>query len=174
MTLQRAIVFAKQRHFSFVALRVFWKVQQTSLVRWKAPQNSPFTGQCKSPSLWPLLSRRALTCEGGNSGALSHRERKTPVTCTFQNSPSENPLSATYHFYFQHGKNHWEVKGRFRKRVVLAMYPCSGFRSGGTCECTLVPVFVPGEHPNVPSFRFSFRGNIRQSHPFGNQPFRFL
>ena len=24
---------------------------------------------------------------------------------------------------------------------------------------------------NVPSFRFSFRGNIRQNHPFGNHPF---
>ena len=41
-------------------------------------------------------------------------------------------------------KGHWEIKGRFRKRVVLA---------------------------NVPSFRFSFRGNIRQNHPFGNHPF---
>ena len=39
---------------------------------------------------------------------------------------------------------HWKIKGRFRKRVVLA---------------------------NVPSFRFSFRGNIRRSHPFGNHPF---
>ena len=38
------------------------------------------------------------------------------------------------------------------------MYPRSGFCSGGTCECTLVLVVVPGEHPNVPSFRFSFRG----------------
>ena len=55
------------------------------------------------------------------------------------------------------------------------MYPGSGFRSGGTCERTLVPVFfVPGEHPNVPSFRFSFRRNIRQNHPFGNHPFGFL
>ena len=45
------------------------------------------------------------------------------------------------------------------------MYPRSGFRSWGTCERTLVPVFVPGEHPNVPSFWFSFRGNIRQNHP---------
>ena len=36
-------------------------------------------------------------------------------------------------------KTHREIKGRFRKRVVLA---------------------------NVPSFRFSFRGNIRQNHPF--------
>ena len=40
--------------------------------------------------------------------------------------------------------SHWEIKGRFRKRVVLA---------------------------NVPSFRFSFRGNIRRNHPFGNHPF---
>ena len=40
-----------------------------------------------------------------------------------------------------------EIKRRFRKRVVLA---------------------------NVPSFRFLFRGNIRQNHPFGNHPFRFL
>ena len=39
---------------------------------------------------------------------------------------------------------HWEIKGRFRKRVVLA---------------------------NVPSFRFSFRGNIGRNHPFGNHPF---
>ena len=39
---------------------------------------------------------------------------------------------------------HWEIKGRFRKRVVLA---------------------------NVPSFRFAFRGNIRRNHPFGNHPF---
>ena len=38
---------------------------------------------------------------------------------------------------------HWEIKGRFRKRVVLA---------------------------NVPSFRFSFLGNIRRNHPFGNHP----
>ena len=43
-------------------------------------------------------------------------------------------------------KIHWEIKGRFPKRVVLA---------------------------NVPSFRFSFRGNIRRNHPFGNHPFRF-
>ena len=69
------------------------------------------------------------------------------------------------------GKDHWETKGRFRKRVVWRMYPRSGFCSGGTCERTLVPVFVLGEHPNVPSFRFLFRGNIRQNHPFGKPPF---
>ena len=48
-------------------------------------------------------------------------------------------------FEFSGGaKFHWEIKGRFRKRVVLA---------------------------NVPSFRFSFRGNICRNHPFGNHPF---
>ena len=60
----------------------------------------------------------------------------------------------------------WEIKGRLRKRVVLAnvpsfrfsfrgsmrTYPRSGFHSGGTSECTLVPVFVPGEHPPKPPF----------------------
>ena len=39
-----------------------------------------------------------------------------------------------------------------------------------TCERALVPVFVPGEHLNVPSFRFSFRGHIRQNHPFPKDP----
>ena len=51
----------------------------------------------------------------------------------FGNHPFANPRTA-----------HWKIKGRFRKRVVLA---------------------------NVPSFRFSFRGNIRRNHPFGNHPF---
>ena len=64
-------------------------------------------------------------------------------------------------------KGHWEIKGRFRKRVVLAnvpsfrfsfrginmrTYPRSGFRSRGTSECTLVRVFVQGEHPPKPPF----------------------
>ena len=31
---------------------------------------------------------------------------------------------------------------------------------GGFGECTLVPVFCTGEHPNVPSFRFLVPGNI--------------
>ena len=57
---------------------------------------------------------------------------------------------------------HWEnlIKGWFWRT-----YPRSGFRSGGTCErtlvpvcsgasseCTLVPVFVPGKHPPKPPF----------------------
>ena len=59
-----------------------------------------------------------------------------------------------------------ETRGQFCKRVVLAnvpsfrflfwgnmrTYPGSGFRSGGTSECTLVPVFVLGEHPPKPPF----------------------
>ena len=61
-------------------------------------------------------------------------------------------------------------KGGFVKGWFWRMCPRSGFRSGGTCECTLVPdfrsggtsertlvpVFVPGEHP-CPSFPCSFR-----------------
>ena len=34
----------------------------------------------------------------------------------------------------------------------MRTYPRFGFRSGGTSECTLVPVFVPGEHPPKPPF----------------------
>ena len=67
-------------------------------------------------------------------------------------------------------QDHWEIKG-----------------GGGFGECALVPVFVLGEHANVHSFQFSFRGNIRmyprsgfrsggtsaktsllETHPFGN------
>ena len=62
---------------------------------------------------------------------------------------------------------HWEKKGRFCKRVVLAnvpsfrfsfrenmrTYPRCGFHSEGTSELyTLVPVFVLGEHPPKPPF----------------------
>ena len=40
-------------------------------------------------------------------------------------------------------------------------------RSGGTCERTLVLVFVPGEHANRPPFRCSFREhpNVPSEHP---------
>ena len=64
----------------------------------------------------------------------------------------------------------WEIKGRFRNLGWFwRMHPRSGFHPGGTSERTLVPVFVPGEHPNAPSFRFSFRGNIPgKSHPWTN------
>ena len=42
---------------------------------------------------------------------------------------------------------------RFSFRGNMRTYPRSGFRSeGGTSECTLVPVFVPVEHPPKPPF----------------------
>ena len=64
---------------------------------------------------------------------------------------------------------HWEIQGRFHKRVVLANIPSFRFSFWGTCERTLVPVFIPGEHPNVPSFRFSFRGStLVENRPFVN------
>ena len=40
----------------------------------------------------------------------------------------------------------------FSFRGYMRTYPRSSFRSGGTSECTLVPVFVPGEHPPKPRF----------------------
>ena len=76
--------------------------------------------------------------------------------------------SGKSHSYWGYGP---EMKGRFRKRVVLANEPSFRFSFRGNMRMYLVPVFVPGEHLNVPSFRVSFRGNIRQNHPFGNHPF---
>ena len=38
----------------------------------------------------------------------------------------------------------------FSFRGNMRTYPRSGFRSGRTSECTLVPVSVPGEHPPKP------------------------
>ena len=81
--------------------------------------------------------------------------------CSYRdNSPQEfSRFFCDYSYMIQWLLNfHWEIKGRFRKRVVLA---------------------------NVPSFRFSFQGNIRicsrsgfrsgedirQNHPFGKPPF---
>ena len=86
---------------------------------------------------------------------------------------------------------HWEIKGRFHKRVVLANVPSFRFSFRGNIRRN----HPFGNHPfvntkkghweikgrfhkrvvlaNVPSFRFSFRGNIRQNHPLGNRPFRF-
>ena len=69
---------------------------------------------------------------------------------------------------------HIVTNGRFRKRVVLAnvlsfrfsfqenmrTYPRSSFRSGGTSECTLVPVFVPGGT--------SAKTALLENRPFGN------
>ena len=68
---------------------------------------------------------------------------------------------------------HREIKGRFRKRVVLANVPSFRFSFRGNMRTYPRSGFRSGQHPNVPSFRFSFRGNIRQNHPFGNHPFMF-
>ena len=65
----------------------------------------------------------------------------------------------------------WETKGRFRKRVVLPNVPSFRFSFRGNMRTYPRSFFVPGEHPNVPSFRFLLRGNIRQNHPFGKPPF---
>ena len=54
------------------------------------------------------------------------------------------------------------VKAIFEKRA--ATVEVDSFVSpvkGGFGECALVPVFILGEHVNVPSFRFSFQGNMR-------------
>ena len=58
------------------------------------------------------------------------------------------------------GISHWAAKqeGGFVTGWFWRMCPRSSFRCGGVCKCTLVPVFVPGEHPNVPSFRFRSGG----------------
>ena len=53
------------------------------------------------------------------------------------------------------------------------MCPRPGFRSRRTCECILVPVFVPGEHPNVPRSGFrsggtSAKTTLLENHPFVN------
>ena len=59
-------------------------------------------------------------------------------------------------------KGGFPKKGGFGECTLIPV-----FRSGGTCERTLVLVFVPGDHPNGPSFQFSFWGNVRQNRPFG-------
>ena len=80
-------------------------------------------------------------------------------------------FSKIFSMRISHADFHWETKGGFVKGWLWRIYPRSGFRSGGTCAHTLVPVFVLGEQANVPSFRISFWGNIRQNHPFGKPPF---
>ena len=91
----------------------------------------------------------------------------SPPLCEFPTFRANFNTQLEYHALQNY--YHWETRGRFRKRVVLAnvpsfqfsfrgnmrTYPRSGFRSGGTSERTLVPVFVPGEHPP----------------PFGKPPF---
>ena len=80
-----------------------------------------------------------------------------------------------------HAKFHDIFGGEKRRKFSLPHF-C---RVAALTFWRMYPTFrchVPGEHANVPSFRFSFlgnvpsfrfsfRGNIRQNHPFGNHPF---
>ena len=52
------------------------------------------------------------------------------------------------------------------------MYPRSGFWYRGTSEYTFVPFLGTGEHPNVPSFLFWYRGKSAKTTLFGNHPLR--
>ena len=82
----------------------------------------------------------------------------------------EPPPSRRPFVYSPGDKRAVSFKGGFGECALVPV-----FRSGGTCAS--VPsfrFFVPGEHLNVPSFRSSFWGNVRQNHPFGNHPVRFL
>ena len=56
-------------------------------------------------------------------------------------------------------------KGSFVKGWFWRMYLRAGFWYQEASECTFVPVFGTGEHPNVPWYRFLVPGNIRQNHP---------
>ena len=87
-------------------------------------------------------------------------------TDTIADAILADATSETLKQAFWHGHAAWtstkfnKLTGRKKGGFVI---------KGGFGECTLVPVFVPGEHANVPSFRFLFRGNIRM-YP----SFRFL
>ena len=97
-----------------------------------------------------------------------------PALSSESSCPSPNPMGNVTYVYghqFQQLLIERRQGGGFVKGRFWRTCPRSGFRSRRTCEPTLVPVFVRGEHPNVPSFRLSFRENICQNHPFGKPPF---
>ena len=53
---------------------------------------------------------------------------------------------------------HWEIKGQFRKRVVLSNVPSFRFSFRGNIRMYPRSGFRSGFRPNVPSFRFHARG----------------
>ena len=134
---------------------------------------------------------RATSVEGSNPATCGSMKKQQIAP----NKPSGSSHTPIHYGYIKNCchylKCHWEIKGRFRKRVVLANVPSFRFSFRGNI-CRNHPF---GNHPfvntkkghweikgrfrkrvvlaNVPSFRFSFRRNIRQNHPFGNHPFRF-
>ena len=130
-TMRKHLKCGKNSYQSFfMSCRDFWKIWVVI-----APKNA------RSESFLVFLSGGFGGCSPGT---------KTGTRVHSDVPPERNP----------------EIKGRFRKRVVLAnvplfrfsfrgnmrTYPRSGFRSWGTSECTLVPVFVLGEHPPNPPF----------------------
>ena len=105
---------------------------------------------------WPLrrcsnaqqCTKRCLT---QGTSLCRHTHATLPVVCHNQFHPKS--------------KIHWETQGGFVKGWFWRMYPRSGFLLGNmrkyprsgfcserTSECTLVQVFVPGEHPPKPPF----------------------
>ena len=69
--------------------------------------------------------------------------------------------------------SHREIKGRFRKRVVLANVPSFRFSFRGNMRTYPRSGFsFRGNIRTYPRNGFSFRGNIRQNHPFGIGKFR--
>ena len=101
-------------------------------------------------NLWDSLSGGSATTPGiqghnhfslGDKRAVSQKGGFGERTLVPVFVPGEHPPKPPFWKppFCQHQKAHWEIKGRFRKRVVFG-------------ERTLVPVFVPGEHPPKPPF----------------------
>ena len=65
--------------------------------------------------------------------------------------------------YAMRFESHWEIKGRFRERVVLANIPSFRFSLRGTCERTLIPVFVRGNIRMYPRSGFRSGGRSAKS-----------
>ena len=138
----------------------------------KAPDFHTFTPSPGNSSIWraqDATENQQIVTENRRCSQKIQGKRILG-SATFQQNPKgyQNGWGIKMASFLIAENYHWEIKGRFRKRVVLANVPSFRFSFRGTCERTLIPVFVPGEHPNVPSFRFSFRGNIRQNHPVVN------
>ena len=137
--------------------------------------------QKKNRNFCPWKAREILGRCDDYSNTVKHRKFHTSGVCLREDKNSGVRTKFGQQFGFSEftslGCSSHEFTGRqnggFVKGWFWRMCPRSGFVPGGmrTCERTLVPVFVQGENPNVPSFRFSFRGSIRQNHSFGKPPF---
>ena len=108
------------------------------------------------------------------------RENKGPPDIAPKSFSLEEPKWCSVPSIGVIGKSALEI-GQFLRRIVWMISggplslpaPLCYCWKGGFGECALVPIFVPGEHPNVPSFRLSFRGRnakttLLESHPFVN------